>query len=186
MYKKPAGNTDHIQTILDSIAQKKLLTLDYFAAHSQEATKRDVEPVGIFYADSFWHLIAYCRLRNDYRDFRVDRMRKAVIGDASYNHSKHPTLKAYIDQTAKEKQLETVIIRVDKDVVRYLDHQKYYSGFVSEKAVGNKTEMTFLTRSIEGFACWFMMYGDHAEIVKPQELTNLVKAKAAAIIQKNN
>jgi predicted DNA-binding transcriptional regulator YafY len=184
-YHKPAANTDHIQTILDSIAQKKLLTLDYFAAHSQEATKRDVEPVGIFYADSFWHLIAFCRLRNDYRDFRVDRMRKAVIADASYNHSKHPTLKAYIEQTAKEKQLETVLIRVDKEIARHLDYQKYYSGFVSDKAVGNKIEMTFLTRSIESFARWFMMYGDCAEIVKPQELIDQVKTIAAAIVQKN-
>lgn len=184
--KRSDNNTDHIQTILDSIVQKKLLCLVYFAGHSQEATKRDVEPVGIFYLEGFWHLIAFCRLRNDYRDFRVDRIRKVVITDATYNNSQHPTLKAYIAQTAHEKQLETVIVKVDKEIVSYLDHQKYYSGFVSEKMVGSKIEMTFLTRSIEGFARWFMMYGDHAEIVKPQELINQVKTIAAAIVQKNN
>ena len=179
-----AGNTDHIQNILDGIVQKKILRLDYFAGHTQEATKRDVEPVGVFYLDSFWHLIGYCRLRNDYRDFRIDRIRKLVNTDEVYE-SKHPTLKAYIAQTAKEKQLETVIIKVDKSVASYLDHQKYYSGFVSEKTVGDMVEMTFLSSSIEGFARWYMMFGDQAEIVKPQTLTDKVKAIAEATTQKN-
>jgi predicted DNA-binding transcriptional regulator YafY len=184
--KRAIGNTDHIQAILDSIVQKKLLHIDYFAGHSQEFTKRDVEPVGIFYLDSFWHLIAYCRLRDDYRDFRIDRISKLIITDAIYNNSRHPTLKAYIAQTAKEKQLETVIIKVDKEIAHYLEHQKYYSGFISEKAIGNKIEMTFLTTSIEGFARWFMMFGDHAEIISPDHLKEKINIIANAIAQKNN
>jgi predicted DNA-binding transcriptional regulator YafY len=184
--KRATGNTDHIQTILDSIVQKKLLSIDYFAGHSQEFTKRDVEPVGIFYLDSFWHLIAYCRLRNDYRDFRIDRISKLIITDTIYNNSRHPTLKAYIAQTAKEKQLETVIIKVDKEIAHYLEHQKYYSGFISEKTIGNKIEMTFLTTSIEGFARWFMMFGDHAEIISPDHLKEKISVIANAIAQKNN
>lgn len=184
--KRATGNTDHIQSILDSIIQKRLLCIDYFAGHSQEFTKRDVEPVGIFYLDSYWHLIAFCRLRNDYRDFRIDRIRKLAITDISYNNSKHPTLKAYIAQTAKEKQLETVVIRVDKEIACYLDHQKYYSGFISEKAMGNKIEMTFLTMSLEGFSRWFMMFGDHAEIITPDDLKERVSIIANAIARKIN
>src|SRR6202000_1773063 len=42
-------NKDHIQPLLTSIAQKRVLTIDYFANHSQEHTKRDVEPIGIFF-----------------------------------------------------------------------------------------------------------------------------------------
>ena len=184
--KQATGNTDHIQAILDGIVQKKLLCIDYFAGHSQEFTKRDVEPVGIFYLDSFWHLIAYCRLRNDYRDFRIDRISKLIITDTIYNNSRHPTLKAYIAQTAKEKQLETVMIKVDKEIAHYLEHQKYYSGFISEKAIGNKIEMTFLTTSIEGFARWFMMFGDHAEIISPDHLKEKINIITNAIAQKNN
>ena len=183
--KRAGNNNDHIQTILDAIIYKKVLCIDYFAWHSQEFTQRDVEPVGVVFLDSFWHLIAYCRLRNDYRDFRIDRIRKLVVTDATYNNSKHPTLKAYIAQTAKEKQLELVVIKVDKEIGNYLDHQKYYSGFVSEKTIGNKIEMTFLTMSIEGFARWFMMFGDKAEIIKPDALKDRVCAIIMAISQKN-
>lgn len=177
-------NKDHIQTLLNSIAQKNVVTIDYFANHSQEHTKRDIEPVGIFYKESRWHLIAFCRMRNDYRDFRIDRINNLQV-TAKVFDSKHPTLKAYIAQTAKEQELDLVVIRVDRSVYAYLDYQKYYSGFVSEKAVGHQIEMTFLTNSLEGFARWFLMFGDQAEIISPDCLKERVADIANIIIQKN-
>ena len=78
-----------------------------------------------------------------------------------------------------------VIIRVDKSIYCHLEYQKYYSGFVSEKTIGNQIEMTFLTTSIEGFARWFMMFGDSAEIISPDSLKEKVGAIAASIAQKN-
>lgn len=177
-------NKDHIQTLLNGIAKKYVLRIDYFANHSQEHTKRDIEPIGIFFKDSYWHLIAFCRLRNDYRDFRIDRINRLLITDAIFK-SKHPTLKAFIAQTAKEKALDLVVMLADKAIVNHLDHQKYYSGFVSEKTVGNQVEMTFLTSSLEGFARWFMMFGDQAEIISPDSLKERVCSIAASIAQKN-
>ncbi|PWK79962.1 putative DNA-binding transcriptional regulator YafY [Mucilaginibacter oryzae] len=182
--QKRADNNDHIQTILDCIIGKKVMCIDYFAAHSQQDSKRDVEPIGVFYLDSFWHLIGYCRLRGGYRDFRIDRIKKLVVTDKSYVNSKHPTLKDYIDKTACEKHLEQVVIKVDKEIHNYLDHQKYYSGFVSEKTVGNKIEMTFLTISIEMFARWYMMFADHSEIVKPDILLQRIREITAGITKK--
>jgi predicted DNA-binding transcriptional regulator YafY len=177
-------DNDYIQTILNGIAQKNVLSVEYFAHHSQENTKRDIEPVGIFYQDNYWHLIAYCRLRNDYRDFRIDRIGSLKVTDEFFT-SRHPTLKQYIAKTAKEKHLETVIIKVEKVVYPNLSQQKYYSGFVSEKTVEGRIEMTFLTTSLEGFARWCMMFGDHAEIIEPVKLRARVKEIAKKLIQYN-
>ena len=178
------GNKDHIQTLLTAIAQKNILTIDYFANHSQEHTKRDIEPIGIFFKDGHWHAIAFCRMRNDYRDFRLDRINRLTATDKVFNN-KHPTLKAYIAQTAKEQELDLVVILVDKTVTSHLNYQKYYSGFVSEKTVGNQVEMTFLTASLEGFARWFMMFGDQAEIITPDSLKERVANIANALAQRN-
>ena len=45
--------------------------------------------------------------------------------------------------------------------------------------------MTFLTVSLEGFARWFMMFGDQAEIISPDSLKERVGALASDIAQKN-
>ncbi len=170
-YQPTIADNDYIQPILNSIVQKYILSIEYFAQHSQEHTQREIEPVGIFYADNYWHLIAYCRLRNDYRDFRTDRIKKLCVTDEHFT-SQHPTLKTYIAQTAKEKHLEMVVIKVDKSVYNNLSQQKYYSGFVSEKDMGKVHGNDFLTISLEGFARWYMMFGDHAEIIRPESLKN--------------
>ena len=178
-------NKDYIQTLLSAIAQKHILTIDYFANHSQERTKRDIEPIGIFYKESCWHLIAFCLLRNAYRDFRVDRINQVCDTGIKYK-SKHPTLKDYVAQTAKDQQLELVVMVVEKSIHGHLEHQKYYSGFVSEKHSGNKIEMTFLTASLEGFARWFMIFGDKAEIVGPDSLKERIGSLASSIVEKNS
>lgn len=178
------ANTDHIQTILYSISQKQVLSLNYFAQHSQEHTKRYVEPIGIFFMSGYWHLIAYCRLRKAYRDFRVDRIKNLVVTDEVYTEE-HPSLKDYIAQKTEEKVLDAVVILVDKDAHPHLEHQKYYSGFVSEKTVGDMMEMTFLTSSLEGFAHWYMMFGQSAEIVSPDSLRERVRKMTEKLLQRN-
>lgn len=178
-------DNDHIQTILNCISQKKIISIAYFAQHSQQNTKRDIEPVGIFYLENYWHLIAFCRLREDYRDFRIDRIKQLSVADNTFTYQ-HPTLKAYIAQTAKEKHLETVVIKIEKEIHGYLNQQKYYSGFVSEKETDGLIEMTFLTTSLEGFARWYLMFGDRAEIMEPESLKDRVRSIAESITQKTN
>jgi predicted DNA-binding transcriptional regulator YafY len=177
-------NKDHIQTLLNAIARKNIITIDYFANHSQQNTKRDIEPIGIFFKDGHWHLIAWCQMREAYRDFRIDRISCIKVTDSVFNNI-HPTLKAYIAQTAKEQELDLVVIRVEKKAHPRLEYQKYYSGFVSEKIVGSQIEMTFLTNSLECFARWYMMFGDKAEIISPDSLKDQVGNIASSIVQKN-
>jgi len=172
-----------LQPILNGIINKNLLQLEYFAHHNQQNTRRLVEPVGVFFLDGYWHLIAFCRLRNDYRDFRVDRIKNLFVTSDSFNPQQHPTLKQYLAQVAHEQQLHTVVIVVDKKIVRYINEQKYYNGFVSETELDEGMEMTFLTYSIEGFARWYLMFGDQAQIISPDYLKDRIRTILDEMIQ---
>jgi predicted DNA-binding transcriptional regulator YafY len=160
--------------ILRSIAERRILSMVYFANHSQENTKRTIEPVGVFYQAGYWYLIAFCYLRNDYRNFRTDRIKDLLITDQAFS-KEHPALKTYLKQITREKELTQVIIRVDNDIVKHFGEQKYYNGFVSERRMDTQTEMTFLTSSVEGFAKWYLYFGEHADIVSPAGLKKRVQ-----------
>lgn len=182
---KDRKTSNHIQMILSSIAQRMVLSVDYFANHSQQTTKRNVESVGIFLQGNNWYLVAFCWLRNDYRTFRLDRIAKMSLTQTPFK-KQHPPLKTYLKVITKENSdLHKVVIRIDKEVIRYIGEQKFYNGFVSEKEMKDRVEMVFLTSSIEGIARWFMMYGDHAEVVSPQSLKARVNELAAHIIKKS-
>ncbi|MBC6489774.1 helix-turn-helix transcriptional regulator [Flavihumibacter stibioxidans] len=162
------------QSILRGIAENKVLRLKYFSSYKQEKTERSIEPVGIFYLGSHWHLVAWCRMRKDYRDFRLDRIAGLTITDEVFVPG-HPSLKAYLKEYFKEKELTEVVLHVQKEKAAYLGDQKYFNGLVSEKDLGNAIEMVFMAPSLEGMARWYMMICDIAEIRLPAALKSRVK-----------
>lgn len=174
-----------LQIILKGIGDRTVLSIHYFAMHSQEKTERYIEPVGVFYQDNYWHLIAWCRLRLDYRDFRLDRISNISLTGERFR-TQHPSLNEYISRQVRERNLQEVLIRVEKRIMPHLSEQKYYNGFVSEREADGMIEMRFLTEFMEGFARWLIMYGDMAEIVMPLTLKDRVRELSGVIHQRNS
>lgn len=57
-----------------AIERHELLDLAYSDAEGNQ-TDRMVEPLGLYYWGKVWTLVGWCRLRDDFRMFRVDRIR---------------------------------------------------------------------------------------------------------------
>ena len=180
---KRSNDTIHLQNVLQSIVQKKVLHLDYFANYNQQKSERNVEPVGIYYLGENWYMVAFCRLRKDYRTFKFSSINKLSFTEEHFKHQ-HPSLKSFLLKESKEKNLQTVVLLIDKHIIPYFGDQKYYNGFVSQKEAGDKIEMIFLTASLNGFARWYLLFGDHADIVSPEELKDIVKNVLSDIAQK--
>ena len=79
--------TGYMQEILNCIMQKTVACIQYAAISSNELSKRNIEPVGVFFMAGRWYLIAYCQLRKDYRNFRVDRIKNLQV--TSHPFQKH-------------------------------------------------------------------------------------------------
>lgn len=183
IHEAKVNNT--LQVLLRGISEKKVVAMDYQAMGNEGPTSRDIEPVGIFYSNGFWYLIAWCRLREDYRDFRTDRIHKIRLLDEVFKQQ-HPSLKSYLDRKSQGKEaLETIIINVNSHVARYLQESRYYYGFVSEKKLKDKIQMTFLSRGADIFVRWYSMFADEAEIVQPASMKGLLRTHLEKIAEKN-
>lgn len=177
------NDTTYLQKVLKCIPEKIVLNVDYFANYDQQKSNRDVEPVGIYYLGEHWYLVAYCRLRKDYRTFKFSNIHNITITD-KYFDKQHPSLSSFLFKVSNEKELHTIILLVDKKIIKYFGDQKFYNGFISQKDAGDKVEMTFLTASLNGFARWYMLFGDNADIVIPQALKVIVSDILSSISKK--
>jgi len=160
---------DPLQTIIEAIAASTVLSMKYLPAYAETISKRDVEPVGVFYLDNFWHLIAWCRLREDYRDFRFDRMHELRAIDDTFQ-ARHPPLREFISKIYPDIPLVPVTIEVPLEAHRYLGEQKYYQGLVEETSIGDRVQMKFLSVSLSSFSYWFLSFADMARVISPPEL----------------
>src|SRR5690606_11819003 len=130
-------------------------------------TDRRLEPIGLFHSHEQWYLMAFCHLRNDYRTFRLDRFSKIHLTDLHYSTSNHPSLQSYLDKVSQERELHQIVLEVPNGFVKYLVNSKYNNGFVSERKLGDKMEMTFMNSSVEAFVRWVISLGDVAVIKQP-------------------
>ncbi|HSI75918.1 MAG TPA: YafY family protein [Lunatimonas sp.] len=178
-----AGRDRTLQILLQSLSEKRVISLAYTTFEQEVTTKRAVEPVGVYYSFDQWYLIAWCRLRNDYRTFRLDRIREVCICEETF-YKHHPSLKDYLEKVKQEQQLTKVVLQVSYEGVKYMQIERYNQGFVFERKTGNGVEMTFMTCHLEGFARWAIMLGDYIQVIEPQELKSRIKALILIMLEK--
>ncbi len=160
----------HISSIQNALAEQKVLGIEYHSNYNDQSTKREVEPLGLVYYSGRWHLIAYCRLRKNMRDFRCDRISNCRLLPEQYDRSVHPKFQEFIEQMTIGTETSEVRIQVTKKVGRYIGNQKYFYGFAGEKELEDMIEMKFYTPSYNFFARWLMMFGNDVNIISPEEL----------------
>lgn len=73
---KPKLSSSNSLTVIQyALTNFNVLKIGYQPENSSEQTERKIEPFAMYYTlDECWAVIAYCRLRKDYRMFRLDRI----------------------------------------------------------------------------------------------------------------
>lgn len=62
-----------LDTIRGAISESRLVEFNY-AKEDGETSRRAVQPLGLYFWGNVWTLAAWCELRGDFRNFRLDRM----------------------------------------------------------------------------------------------------------------
>lgn len=85
---------EYLAQIQHAITEQTQIKITYQSLKN-EHLERTIEPIGlVFYAFS-WHLIGYCQLRKDYRDFKVERIEKLYKTNYPFEVTDHIPLSSY-------------------------------------------------------------------------------------------
>jgi predicted DNA-binding transcriptional regulator YafY len=159
-----------MDTILKGIDKKLALEIQYNSFSKEEDTIRVIEPVGICHYSFNWHLIAFCKLRNDYRDFRIDRIKNIKITDSKFTEDNKPSIRDYFNSFTSNSEVFLVKLLFSKKLLPEINQAKYYFGFIEEKDLGDKMEMSFLSNSEDYIGKWILSLLDNVEIIEPESL----------------
>ncbi len=88
---------EYMSAIQQHITGKTMIEIEYKNT-KDEVSARRVEPIGlIFYAFS-WHMIAWCHLRQEYRDFKISRLIRLRALEQPFTITTHISLAEYMPQ----------------------------------------------------------------------------------------
>lgn len=89
-------NSDNISQIQQALTNFQPIAIDY-TNEQGTSTRRVIEPFALLSTNENWLLVAWCRLRETFRYFRLDRIKKLEILSDTFEPHKM-TLQEYFDK----------------------------------------------------------------------------------------
>lgn len=145
----------------DSLSRSQVMVVRYEAGLSNEPTTRELEPIGLYYYNDHWHLIAWCRLREDIRDFRLDRIKTLALKAEQFARREHLTLQEYLKRESS-RELHEIVVIFSFDAAKFVGELRYHFGIVREREVDEGIEMTFVTPYLDYFGRWLLQFASGA------------------------
>ena len=158
---------DHFITEIQRAAVKKWVLEIEYSSNQEEQTKREVEPIGLFYYSAAWHLIAWCRLRNGYRDFRADRIKSLVTSPKTFEGRNLLSLQEYFTSVFHSHHgMAKVVATFNKESI---SGRPLY-GSISQTDLGDTIRAEFMIENLNHMMHWLLMFGTGVQIEEPEEL----------------
>ncbi len=136
---------------------------------------REIEPIGLFYYHWHWHLIAWCRLRQAYRDFRLDRVSAFSVLDQRFATHDRLTLSEYLKEKPDAGELVEVEVLFSERAKIFVQEQRYQFGFVEQREMDEGVYMRFLTHVPEYMARWLLQYTNEVSVISGDEIREELK-----------
>lgn len=100
-YHVPQALRDNLGQLRLAIDGRSKVRVGY-TDRKQETSERTLCPLGLYFWGSTWTLGAFCELRQDYRNFRLDRFASIETLDATFPNASPTTLDEYVRAMAGE------------------------------------------------------------------------------------
>lgn len=84
----------HLAVARRGVHERRKLEFSY-VTEAGVTSERIVRPLGLYFWGPSWSLGAWCELREDFRNFRLDRVERMALLDAQFEHASPVTLEDY-------------------------------------------------------------------------------------------
>lgn len=155
------------------------LKIAYHSPYKNETTERAIRPLHLLCYMGNWHLIAFCGLRKEIRDFAVSRILAVnSCADALPLPPDLPSIKEYLRRTfgviAGESRT-TVALRFSPAVSPLIAEQEWHEAQEVSTDPDGSLCLRFCVSGFEEIVREILKYGAEVEVVEPARLRAMVK-----------
>ena len=175
---KNTPNYDVFNLIKNTIFNQYTITFSYFAREGNYSN-RTVEPIKLIFKNKDWYLYGFCLLRNDFRFFKLTRIKDLEISSDTFirevksSHEIETVIKNKNFIHAKLKFSPKVAFRVYDEFTDNVSKDNQGNLYVNIDLPDNETLFSYI-----------LSFGDNVEILEPDYLRHSMKEKLALMLEK--
>jgi len=98
----PKDATAGLETVRQAILQRRKLHIEYVDGASRAST-RTLHPLALYFWRTTWSVAAWCESREDFRIFRLDRIRSLHMGGEKFEEVPGRTLEDFVESVGPER-----------------------------------------------------------------------------------
>lgn len=166
---------DLLRLLENAAAQCRSVKMAYDKGNGDDPGIREVDPYGIVHWKGSWYVIGYCRLREQIRSFRVDRIARLERSDRHFERpadfsAKHVLMRSLLPDALDAESLAAVRIQGHKQALDLLCRHWLFGHALIER---HDEEALFKIGipSLQSYVPYFLLpYGTSLRILEPDML----------------
>ena len=153
--------------IKSAIINKNIISFKYFSSNEKE-TSREVKPIRLLFKGWDWYVYTFCLLRNEFRYFKLSRIRDLKILDENFEDS-------YEDVVLIKKMEYKDTVHVKLKFGRKVAFRVYDEmGDIKEDEEGNLYAEIELPNDYNLYN-YIFSFGESVEVLEPIEIRNNIR-----------
>ena len=177
-WTKSGAGKDNFQKLQSAIFKSKIVAFHYYSGKG-EVIKRVVEPLKLVFKSTDWYLYGYCSTRNDFRFFKLTRIRNLEITNDEYVRS----IPEQIFVEEEKFEMETVKVTLLFDKSMSVQVYEKFDDEVTKNKDGSLLVETLMPNN-ELLFSYILSCGDKVEVIAPQSIRNIIFERAKKIQEK--
>lgn len=174
-HRTPQQDTFNI--IKEAIFQKRVISFCYFSGKGNKE-KRNLRPIRLVFKSKSWYLYSFCLLRNDYRFFKLTRIKELEMLSETFTQDFTPT------KIEKQIQVEnTVAVKLKFDRQAAFRVYDEFTDSITEDSQGNLYVQIALPDN-EVLYSYVMSFSDSVEVIEPQSIREQMKKRLQKMQEK--
>ena len=165
--------------IKTAIMQNKVIEIDYINSNNQKS-RRIIEPMRLIFKSQAWYLWGFCREKQDYRMFRISRIKRVEIGDETFDrYNVHNEREQSVN--TEEKPYTHVVLRCAEEVL-YRLYDDFDDKLLHDNGDGTYTlEVDF--PEDEWLYGYILSFGCFVKVIEPEHIRKIIKERSEKIIE---
>ena len=166
-----------LETIQTALQERRLLSFAYVDGHGNQ-TERTIEPYQLVLKGNHWYFQGYCRVRQDYRLFRLSRISNLQMKAKTFAPREYR--KPILDYSELLEAMQTRIqLRIHKSIMdRVLDFCGF-EYFTPDEDEHYRVEYPFIENDY--YLDMLLSFGQKCECLAPTRIREELKRRAQAL-----